>query len=278
MPVSNYETEFIVKLEQIIVSSGGSVPPMTGPTNFQLRSLELLDALNVATGGSRTAAGVTFTPTGTIAASNVQGAIAELDAEAPFLPVGATIDYEGLLDSTGILTESSLVWLLLDGATIGSSASGATRYANAKVQTLFTKLWNNANLAIFTSAGVSTTRGSDALSDFNASKRLALPDPRGRAIVPAGSGAGLTARTWGQTGGAETHTLSISETPAHTHGAYHNNLNYKLSAGGAGENISLNPSVHGFNAASDTQGGGGAHNNMQPFYVSGARLILVGRA
>jgi hypothetical protein len=80
--VSNYETEFIAKLEQIILSSGGSIPPMTGPTNFQLRSLELLDALNFATSGSKTAAGVTFTPTGTIAASNVQAAIAEVASEA----------------------------------------------------------------------------------------------------------------------------------------------------------------------------------------------------
>ncbi|HEY9750220.1 MAG TPA: hypothetical protein V6C63_16165 [Allocoleopsis sp.] len=87
MPVSNYETEFIAKLEQIIVSSGGSVPPMTGPTNFQLRSLELLDAINVAAGGSTNASSVAFTPAGNIAATNVQAAIAELDTEKTNAPV-----------------------------------------------------------------------------------------------------------------------------------------------------------------------------------------------
>lgn len=44
-----------------------------------------------------------------------------------------------------------------------------------------------------------------------------LPDSRGRVDVGAGTGSGLTARVLGATGGAETHQLSESEMPSHTH-------------------------------------------------------------
>jgi microcystin-dependent protein len=40
---------------------------------------------------------------------------------------------------------------------------------------------------------------------------------RGRVNIGAGTGAGLTARTLGATGGTETHTLTTAEMPTHTH-------------------------------------------------------------
>lgn len=193
------------------------------------------------------------------------------------VPIGSTQDYEGDLPGNGILQESGLIWLLLDGTTIGSVNSGAARYATDKARELFKRLWSNSNLAIFTNTGAVSTRGATADIDFDANKRLSLPDPRGRVVIPAGQGSGLTNRSKGQTGGSESHTLSVAELPSHTHGAYHNNVNYKLGAGGVGEYIALNPSYYGFNAPSDTQGGGSAHNIMQPFYVTGGRLILAGR-
>lgn len=64
--------------------------------------------------------------------------------------------------------------------------------------------------ALFTVLG--TTYGSgDGANTFN------LPDMRGRTPVGSGAGIGLTNRSLGATGGAETHTLSSSEMPAHTH-------------------------------------------------------------
>lgn len=43
------------------------------------------------------------------------------------------------------------------------------------------------------------------------------PDLRGRTIIGAGLGSGLTSRAFGETGGAEAVALSVDELPAHTH-------------------------------------------------------------
>lgn len=65
------------------------------------------------------------------------------------------------------------------------------------------------NQALFSLLG--TTYGGDGRTTF------ALPDMRGRALVHDGNGPGLTPRTLGERGGAETHTLTPSQMPAHTH-------------------------------------------------------------
>ncbi len=44
-----------------------------------------------------------------------------------------------------------------------------------------------------------------------------LPDLAGRAVIGEGSGSGLTPRSLADQGGEETHTLSESEMPVHTH-------------------------------------------------------------
>lgn len=198
------------------------------------------------------------------------------------LPTATTIDYEGAIAANGILSVNGLIWLLMDGATIGNPTSGATRYADVKAQTLFERLWTNPNLAIFAANGSASIKGASAVADFGASKRLALPDLRGRVIIPAGTGIGLTAKTRGQLGGAETHTLSNNETPAHVHpmNAYKSSneaLGYGLTQTAAFvDNVMIAAPVGGQNTAST--GGGGAHNNLQPYYVSAGKLILAGKA
>lgn len=124
-------------------------------------------------------------------------------------------------------------WLWCDGRTIGSAASGATSYANAAAQTLFTVLWNsipNVQLPIQTSAGAASTRGVSAAADFAANKRLPLPDRRGRVAfgndamggtaanrLTGNTAQGIVGNILGNTGGEQSHEPTIQETAAHTH-------------------------------------------------------------
>ncbi len=135
-------------------------------------------------------------------------------------------------------------WLLCNGAAVSR-----TTYA-----TLF--------------AAIGTTNGAgDGTTTFN------VPDSRGRVLVGAGTGAGggatgsgvvtggaaLTPRTVGQWFGEETHTLTLAETPAHTH-------TLPSGCGGGGGTTSVECVFNGVPSTWTTtsQGGGSAHNVMQP--------------
>jgi microcystin-dependent protein len=59
---------------------------------------------------------------------------------------------------------------------------------------------------------IGTTYGGDGRTTF------ALPDLRGRAPIHDGSGPGLTPKTIGEQGGAETATLTANNLPPHSHG------------------------------------------------------------
>ena len=94
-------------------------------------------------------------------------------------------------------TSYPLGWLPCDG-----SAVSRTTYAN-----LYTVIGN-------------TFGAGDGVSTFN------VPDMRGRTVVGAGTGSGLTARTTGQSIGAETsvptgstdgHALTVAELASHNH-------------------------------------------------------------
>lgn len=190
------------------------------------------------------------------------------------LPVGVTIDYEGVIAANGILNENGLIWLLLDGASIGNTGSGATRYANVKAQTLFERLWSNTNLAIQSSTGTNTTKGATATEDFTANKRLALPSLQGRVVIPSGSGPGLSTRVRGAVGGAETHTLTINQIPSHSHALPVTGT----TGGGTNPRFAFQGNDGPVNLDSFTSGGGSAHNNMPPYYVCAGKLILAGKA
>ena len=125
-------------------------------------------------------------------------------------------------------------------------------------------------------AAIGTTYGAgDGTATFN------LPDTRGRALVGVGTGTGLTARARGDTGGAETHTLTESQMPLHGHPFQANYV-----AGGSSQltgGIIVNPNTNSATQAAYTgapsntagqqiggTGGGAAHNNMQPFLALNA--------
>lgn len=112
-------------------------------------------------------------------------------------------------------------------------------------------------------AVIGTTFGAgDGSTTFN------LPDMRGRVPLGqddmGGSSANRVTDTQadsiGGSAGAETHTLATSEMPAHTHGYQTAN---DITIGSVnGYRIIGNASV---GLATTSTGGGGAHNNVQPF-------------
>ena len=109
------------------------------------------------------------------------------------------------------------------------------------------------------------------------------PDLRGRFILGAGQGADLTLRTKGQTGGAETHKLTIEEIPSHNHAI--NTVSSTNEGCSASRNAPIGRGA-GITTGCDGQigqpdkyvdawnipwinkiGGDKPHNNMPPFYV-----------
>ena len=149
-----------------------------------------------------------------------------------------------------VATSAPAGWLLCDG-----SAVSRTDYSN-----LF-------NL-------VGTTFGAG-----NGSTTFNLPDLRGRSIIGVGQGSGLSARTRGQTGGAETHQLATTELPAHQHFSFNTDstgsgspsvtaANYPVKDNSTSSNATY--TIHGTaNVATvgktSSVGSDTAHNNMQPF-------------
>ncbi len=142
------------------------------------------------------------------------------------IPPGVMMHFGGPVAPTG--------YLLCDGAAVSR-----TTYA-----------------ALFAAIGTNWGVG-DGATTFN------VPDLRGRTLIGVGTGAGLTARALAATVGAETHVITESEMPAHTH-------TIPRAVGGsgvAGAPDSASPS--GTHLSSST-GGGAAHNNMQPSRAANA--------
>jgi microcystin-dependent protein len=143
-----------------------------------------------------------------------------------FVPAGAYLPFAGSTAPAG--------WLMCNG-----QAVSRTTYA-----------------ALFAVCG--TTYGvGDGTTTFN------VPNMIGR--VPIGEDvAGIRVASnnlLGQTGGSSTHTLTIAQMPAHTHG-----LDYDSDSFTPGSAGGINDTGSGSWDTGST-GGGGSHNNMQPYQV-----------
>jgi microcystin-dependent protein len=138
---------------------------------------------------------------------------------ATLAPPGVVFPYGGSAAPSG--------FLLANGATVNR-----TTYAG-----------------LFAVYGTTYNTGGEAGTDFR------LPDLRGRVIVAAGSGSGLTPRSVGATGGEETHVLTTGEVPS---------ITVRNDATDFG---SANVAASDATGTTTTIGGGGAHNNMQPWFA-----------
>lgn len=194
----------------------------------------------------------TFYPGDKIKAADVNGNFAMLQSELEALratlqttvPVGTVIAYAGENIPEG--------WLACDGAEVSAS-----QYS-----------------ALFATVGWQYGEGNQ-VSTFN------LPDLRGRTPIGAGDGPGLTSRRQGDIGGAEQHSLSISEMPSHTHTLYdpghtHRSNIHWLSPNGGPigggtsiyENAGTDETTRSFtNIQVNYTGSSAAHNIMQPYGV-----------
>lgn len=139
-------------------------------------------------------------------------------------------------------------WLLCDGAAVSRST-----YA-----------------ALF--AALSTTYGSgDGSTTFN------LPDMRGRVPVGVDGSAGRldASDALGNAGGAQKHTMATSEMPAHGHRLRLHSGSGATGGSGLAELTGVGSGAVAFGTIGNVSGadimentgGGGAHNNMQPYQV-----------
>lgn len=163
----------------------------------------------------------------------------QFQQECPLIPPGVIVAY-------GADTAPD-EWLLCNG-----QAVSRTTYA-----------------ALFAAIGATYGAG-DGTTTFN------LPDLRGRVPMGNGTGSGLTPRMLGDEIGEETHTLTNTEAPNHSHsdsGHTHTEIiatsvliNGGIEAPAASAIPSPGLTGTGF-ANLSSSGGNGAHNNVQPSSV-----------
>lgn len=128
-------------------------------------------------------------------------------------------------------------------------------------------------------AVIGTTYGGNGSTNF------ALPNLQGRIPIQWGAGPSLTPRAIAETGGVQTVTLT--DLPVHTHQALAASGSGPTSPAGAtwGSQSGRTPPPTYFNGVSNTPmdtrllgsvGGGGPHNNMQPYLALNFVIALEG--
>lgn len=152
-------------------------------------------------------------------------AAADAPAVSGEMPAGTVVAYAGGVVPAG--------WLPCDGSTV--------------TPTLYPALFD----------AIGSQYGGDGITTFT------LPDLRGRTLVGAGLGAGLTNRVLGTTGGEERHTLTVGEMPSHTHKEQGTNRLDVATGGGIHVQDVDNATFAAITTAAT--GGGQPHNVMPPF-------------
>lgn len=184
-------------------------------------------------------------------------------------------------------------WVPMNGLSIGDASSSATGRANADCEALFKHLWTQ-DVYLAVSGG----RGASAQADWDAHKRITLPDARGRSLHGRDSmGTSAAGRlisaimAWGGVdwlggyGGAPMVTLAWGQMPYHSHSAsadYQGVHSHGVPGGAANTSSSGTPGVyvaqvaytytdaagsHTHNISVAYAGNNEAHQNMPPFLL-----------
>jgi microcystin-dependent protein len=173
------------------------------------------------------------------------------DYKQKYIKVVATASSSGGIAPTGTITafagsSAPAGYLLCDGS----------EYSETTYATLFSVIGSVYNT------------GEETANHFR------VPDLRGRVIAGLDNmggtsgnrltdlSGGLNGDVLGATGGNESHTLSESQIPAHTHGIGGRTLDMALG----GSNYRLSPASGSIGDTKST-GGGEAHNNVQPTII-----------
>lgn len=240
--------------------------------------------LNIGNSKTLTVAG-TLTSTGTASFTTIDvngGAIDGSTIGANSASTGAftTLSTTGLatLNSATISGTSTLTTVDINGGAIDGTAIGANSASTVAATTL-TATTVTATGNVNTSGGELQINGTNVLEKvypvgsiyINATSATNPATLLGFGTwVAFGAGkviVGLDSSdtdfdTAEETGGAKTHTLSISEIPSHTH-----SLSTSDNPGGTGA-IEVAGGAPTSTQTTQATGGGGAHNNLQPYIVA----------
>ncbi|MGN6518457.1 MAG: phage tail protein [Dokdonella sp.] len=132
------------------------------------------------------------------------------------------------------------------------------------------------NQALFSLLG--TTYGGNGVTTF------ALPNLQSRVPMHAGQGSNLSSRTLGELGGAESHTLTVSEMPAHQHALAATSA---PPSGGPSNALLATPTtakpyrvsasqMTSLGTSTGVGGGSQPHPNMQPYLTVNFAIALQG--
>lgn len=90
-----------------------------------------------------------------------------------------------------------------------------------------------------------------------------VPDLRGRTVIGAGDGSGLSSRAVGDSLGEETHQLSVGELASHNHTIPLTATTLALEPG----EVTVTTPIPILTSNTGDTGGDASHNNMQPSYA-----------
>lgn len=167
------------------------------------------------------------------------------------VPTGAIWSYSGKSPPKG--------FLFYNGKTLGNDDSEAD-FKGEIYKPLYLHQWENLDYVV-----VAGGKGMGALADWEAGKKLTLPDARRKMLVGADYTENVLDRQLGMTGGEEKHKLTLHEMPPHNHQSkqgslYGNTGNDELMCSGDDYTHSvINMTL------TTTAGDGEPHNNMPPW-------------